>query len=317
MTEFAQRVHSVKITAKRQSDWRGQDEYLSVMTSPSSSYLALDIAQMPVKLPCHGDIRLPLLSTLPKESLVVQLQVMSRNRVVASEIAHLATDELVLHMVPEMSPKTRLLVYSQLESGEVMADTVEMDVETCFPNEATVKDAGLGLRKRGRHPYELTREGALDVFRNLDHNLHPPPMKGFGISEKVSIRATRLLFADMSIPHSVKTGEVLTVPVTVFNNTTPTCRYISVTVTEDRTGLCGRPNTVHPSSFRKEVEESNPKAPAGLPTLLRCQQGVLRSKASLRGLYDIRHRHPDVQFLMTSHLNQGCPENLLVLTACC
>ncbi|KAF0312602.1 Leucyl-cystinyl aminopeptidase [Amphibalanus amphitrite] len=45
--------------------------------------------------------------------------------------------------------------------------------------------------------------------------------------------------------------------------------------------------------------------------------GVLRSKASLRGLYDIRHRHPDVQFLMTSHLNQGCPENLLVLTACC
>ncbi|KAF0288500.1 hypothetical protein FJT64_013158 [Amphibalanus amphitrite] len=47
------------------------------------------------------------------------------------------------------------------------------------------------------------------------------------------------------------------------------------------------------------------------------RQGVLRSKASLRGLYDIRHRHPDVQFLMTSHLNQGCPENLLVLTACC
>ncbi|KAF0291981.1 Ubiquitin carboxyl-terminal hydrolase 37 [Amphibalanus amphitrite] len=69
--------------------------------------------------------------------------------------------------------------------------------------------------------------------------------------------------------------------------------------------------------FRKEVEEGDPKAPAGLPTLLRCQQGVLRSKASLRGLYDIRHRHPDVQFLMTSHLNQGCPENLLVLTACC
>ena len=71
------------------------------------------------------------------------------------------------------------------------------------------------------------------------------------------------------------------------------------------------------ASFRKEVEEGDPKAPAGLPTLLRCQQGVLRSKASLRGLYDIRHRHPDVQFLMTSHLNQGCPENLLVLTACC
>ncbi|KAF0313000.1 hypothetical protein FJT64_016397 [Amphibalanus amphitrite] len=46
-------------------------------------------------------------------------------------------------------------------------------------------------------------------------------------------------------------------------------------------------------------------------------QGVLRSEASLRGLHDIRHRHPDVQFLMTSHLNQGCPENLLVLTACC
>ncbi|KAF0302918.1 hypothetical protein FJT64_025060 [Amphibalanus amphitrite] len=69
--------------------------------------------------------------------------------------------------------------------------------------------------------------------------------------------------------------------------------------------------------FRKEVEEGDPKAPAGLPTLLRCQQGVLRSKASLRGLYDIRHRHPDVQFLMTSHLSQGCPENLLVLTACC
>ncbi|XP_043200015.1 murinoglobulin-1-like [Amphibalanus amphitrite] len=492
MTEFAQRVHSVKITAKRQSDWRGQDEYLSVMTSPSSSYLALDIAQMPVKLPCHGDIRLPLLSTLPKESLVVQLQVMSRNRVVASEIAHLATDELVLHMVPEMSPKTRLLVYSQLESGEVMADTVEMDVETCFPNEVTaswtaskaepngaaelvvtaepnsrctvaVKDAGLGLRKRGRHPYELTREGALDVFRNLDHNLHPPPMdlndrckaleqklfesllragvnsssldilikgfsnldryrdrktsfrahphadtaevfrwagmvplatgrlhfspcvkydfppwsgysrytrsvgdypigyghsgshdqdvfldtrqdvihheshtldergighvtlrlpgratrwvatatcthpqKGFGISEKVSIRATRLLFADMSIPHSVKTGEVLTVPVTVFNNydshlsvdvtlddpshiyhgpgsgneevTQHLCiashdtgvarwklqfpelvnsrndssSYISVTVTEDKTGRCGRPNTVHPSRITIE-----------------------------------------------------------------
>ncbi|KAF0314570.1 hypothetical protein FJT64_015011 [Amphibalanus amphitrite] len=51
--------------------------------------------------------------------------------------------------------------------------------------------------------------------------------------------------------------------------------------------------------------------------LRRLEEGVLRSKASLRGLYDIRHRHPDVQFLMTSHLSQGCPENLLVLTACC
>ncbi|KAF0291546.1 hypothetical protein FJT64_010358 [Amphibalanus amphitrite] len=58
-------------------------------------------------------------------------------------------------------------------------------------------------------------------------------------------------------------------------------------------------------------------APANDLNLYRSLEGVLRSKASLRGLYDIRHRHPDVQFLMTSHLSQGCPENLLVLTACC
>ncbi|KAF0301523.1 hypothetical protein FJT64_026213 [Amphibalanus amphitrite] len=67
------------------------------------------------------------------------------------------------------------------------------------------------------------------------------------------------------------------------------------------------------------------RLPPGHPELNAIEQvwgcmkrhGVLRSKASLRGLYDIRHRHPDVQFLMTSHLSQGCPENLLVLTACC
>ncbi|XP_043211941.1 murinoglobulin-1-like [Amphibalanus amphitrite] len=199
MTELSHRVHTVEIEG---SDWPDLpwSDGLRVMTSPSGSYLAFDVAEMPVKLPCHGDIRLPLLSTVPKESLVVQLQVIARDRVVASQTADLRSEELILHMVPEMSPKARLLVYSQLESGEVMADTVEMDVETCFPNEMTVdwtasnaapdtaadlivtaephsrctiavKDSGVGLRRRGRQPYELTRERTLSVFSRLHGDL--------------------------------------------------------------------------------------------------------------------------------------------------
>ena len=41
---------------------------------------------------------------------------------------------------------------------------------------------------------------------------------GLGISKQVVFKASKLMFAKMFIPHSIKTGETLRVPVTVFNN---------------------------------------------------------------------------------------------------
>ena len=53
---------------------------LSVMTSPSGSYLALDVAQLPPTLPCRGTVQLPLLTTLPDSMPPVQLQVRGGGR---------------------------------------------------------------------------------------------------------------------------------------------------------------------------------------------------------------------------------------------
>ena len=61
----------------------------------------------------------------------------------------------------------------------------------------------------------------------------------------------------------------------------------------------------------REARKATRKQPLGRQALLPCQQGVLRSVASLRGLYgDLRHRHSELKFLMTSHLNQDSLENL-------
>ena len=65
-------------------------------------------------------------------------QVMARGRVVAAEVTDSGHPlELTLHMTPEMSPAVTLLVYSQLDSGEVLTDSVRLPVQECFPNEVS------------------------------------------------------------------------------------------------------------------------------------------------------------------------------------
>ena len=53
-----------------------------------------------------------------------------------------------------------------------------------------------------------------------------------------------------------------------------------------------------------------PKHPDGRSTRLPFQRGILRSIASLRGLYtDLASSMPDFRYLMTSRLNKDCLEN--------
>ena len=64
-------------------------------------------------------------------------------------------------------------------------------------------------------------------------------------------------------------------------------------------------------AIMREARKATRKQPLGRQALLPCQQGVLRSTSSLRGLYsDLRQRHPDLRYVMTSHLNQDSLENL-------
>ena len=64
-------------------------------------------------------------------------------------------------------------------------------------------------------------------------------------------------------------------------------------------------------AFMRDARKVSGKQPLGRQSLLPCQHGVLRSISSLRGLYDsLQQRHPELQFLMTSRLNQDCLENL-------
>lgn len=60
------------------------------------------------------------------------------------------------------------------------------------------------------------------------------------------------------------------------------------------------------SSLRK----ATPKRPNGVKNMLQFQRGILRGTASLRGLYaDVQSTTPEVQFIMTSRLNQDAVEN--------
>lgn len=61
----------------------------------------------------------------------------------------------------------------------------------------------------------------------------------------------------------------------------------------------------------REAKKVSRKQPLGRKALLPCQRGVLRCTSSLRGLYsDLQQRHPDLRYVMTSHLTQDCLENL-------
>ena len=59
-----------------------------------------------------------------------------------------------------------------------------------------------------------------------------------------------------------------------------------------------------------QARKVSPKQPLGRTSLLPFQHGILRSSASLRGLYrDLQSVNPDLKYVMTSHLNQDCLEN--------
>ena len=61
----------------------------------------------------------------------------------------------------------------------------------------------------------------------------------------------------------------------------------------------------------RQFRKVSSKQPLGRTSLLPLQHGILRSSASLRGLYaDFQAVCPDLEYLMTSHLNQDCLENL-------
>ena len=51
------------------------NDHFRVLRSPSDSYLALDLADLPTRLPCRGDVKLPLLTTVSDGLTPVQLQV--------------------------------------------------------------------------------------------------------------------------------------------------------------------------------------------------------------------------------------------------
>ena len=63
-------------------------------------------------------------------------------------------------------------------------------------------------------------------------------------------------------------------------------------------------------SLIRQARKVTGKQPTGRATLLPCQHGVIRVIASLRGLYgDLKTSCPDMQYLMTTHVNQDCIEN--------
>ena len=56
---------------------RSQFRRFRVLTSPSGSYLAVDLSGLPAELPCRGAVQLPLLSSARRQLPPVQLQVTS------------------------------------------------------------------------------------------------------------------------------------------------------------------------------------------------------------------------------------------------
>ena len=61
----------------------------------------------------------------------------------------------------------------------------------------------------------------------------------------------------------------------------------------------------------KTVRKATPGHPGGRGSLLPFQRGILRTSASLRGLLaDLRELTPELQFVITSRLNQDCLENV-------
>lgn len=61
----------------------------------------------------------------------------------------------------------------------------------------------------------------------------------------------------------------------------------------------------------RSMRKASARSPAGGSRLLPFQHGILQGISSVRGLYaDLREQVPELRFLMTSHLNQDCVENL-------
>ncbi|KAF0309274.1 Transposable element P transposase [Amphibalanus amphitrite] len=64
------------------------------------------------------------------------------------------------------------------------------------------------------------------------------------------------------------------------------------------------------TSLISDTRKTSAKHPNGHRSMLPFQQGMLRTTVSLRGLYEELHRTvPELQFVLTSHLNQDCLEN--------
>ncbi|KAF0289256.1 Transposable element P transposase [Amphibalanus amphitrite] len=61
----------------------------------------------------------------------------------------------------------------------------------------------------------------------------------------------------------------------------------------------------------RNTRKATPGHPGGRRSLLPFQRGILRSTASLRGLFaDLRESTPELNYIMTSHVNQDCLENV-------
>ena len=55
------------------------------------------------------------------------------------EVPHLWHFSLKLHVTSDMFPKVRVLVYFVTKAGEMVADTLDFDVEPCIGNKVNLR----------------------------------------------------------------------------------------------------------------------------------------------------------------------------------
>ncbi|NXO30755.1 A2ML1 protein, partial [Cisticola juncidis] len=160
-----------------------QDTFLAVMPYSSRSGSFLHIRDPEQELPCGRPLLLHVDCILGKEALGSELEnldlvfmVLAKGTItsifrkeVTAEPGQRVSLSLELPIGVELAPMGRILVYMVLPSGEMVADSTELYVAKCFPNQVTMAfsegralpGAALGLRL-GAAPGSLCAVRAVD-----------------------------------------------------------------------------------------------------------------------------------------------------------
>ncbi|XP_059582748.1 alpha-2-macroglobulin [Alligator mississippiensis] len=118
--------------------------------SPSKSFLKIE--PQPETLPCDSDLEVRVHYILTpeavgeEEEITFYYLVMSKGEIVRTGTItepvisenNLKKLTLMLHVGPEIAPLVRILVYTTVPSGEVIANSADFQVENCLPNKVSL-----------------------------------------------------------------------------------------------------------------------------------------------------------------------------------